>query len=224
MSLLINLLQDRERFAKEISEGVDLKAKVRSLALLCTATFALYGFVIGFQHSFKQAASSSLKLPALFLLTLVICTPALFIFGAFFGSRRSLMQTLAVLLAGMSIMGIALVAFSPVTLFFIITTKSYLFFKLFNVLFFGVSGLMGLVFFNCLNSLTPDGSTNQHRFTQRVLLRSWFLLYAFVGTQLGWTLRPFFGAPGLPFGIVRESGGDFYTDLFQSLGHLLRPR
>ena len=30
------------------------------------------------------------------------------------------------------------------------------------------------------------------------MLRAWVGIYAFVGIQLGWTLRPFLGAPGEP--------------------------
>ena len=55
-------------------------------------------------------------------------------------------------------------------------------------------------------------------------LRLWFLLYAFVGTQLAWTLRPFFGAPGLPFQVFRELGGNFYTDIVRSIEHILGSR
>lgn len=57
-----------------------------------------------------------------------------------------------------------------------------------------------------------------------MLLKLWLLLYAFVGTQLAWTLRPFFGAPGEEFELVREIGGNFYTNVFQSLEHLFRER
>jgi hypothetical protein len=224
VSTFIELVQNRDQYAKEISESVDLRRKLRSLAVLSTICFGLYGFIIGSQHSLKQAVSSCVKLPILFLLTLVICTPALFIFSAFFGSRRSLLQTLAILLAGTAITGIALIALSPVTLFFIVTTRSYQFFKIFNVLFFSVSGLMGIGFFYFLSAHSSPDSTGQKQMARGLLLRFWFLLYAFVGTQLAWTLRPFFGAPGLPFEIVREVGGNFYTDLFQSLGHLFGPR
>jgi hypothetical protein len=219
MNVFFELLQNREQFAKEIGEAVDLKGKLRKLTVLSGLSFGLYGFIIGSQHSFSQALSSCLKLPILFLLTIIICMPTLFIFSSFFGSKRSVLQTLVVLLAGTSIMGIALVAFAPVTGFFIVTTRNYQFFKIFNVFFFSVSGFLGILFFNRFHAQFPDAS-DQMRSTRKLLLRFWFLLYAFVGTQLAWTLRPFFGAPGLPFEIVREVGGNFYTDLFKSIGYI----
>jgi hypothetical protein len=53
------------------------------------------------------------------------------------------------------------------------------------------------------------------------LLYIWIVLFGFVGTQLAWTLRPFFGDPGRPFGLFREIGGTFYADVFRTIGHLL---
>ncbi len=53
------------------------------------------------------------------------------------------------------------------------------------------------------------------------LLYIWILLFGFVGTQLAWTLRPFFGSPGKPFEVFREIGGTFYADVLDTLGRLL---
>ena len=52
------------------------------------------------------------------------------------------------------------------------------------------------------------------------LLYIWILLFGFVGTQLGWTLRPFFGDPGQPFALFRHIEGTFYADIFHTLGKL----
>ncbi len=49
----------------------------------------------------------------------------------------------------------------------------------------------------------------------------WILLFGFVGTQLAWTLRPFFGSPDEPFAVFRSIGGTFYNDVFTTIGHLL---
>jgi hypothetical protein len=52
------------------------------------------------------------------------------------------------------------------------------------------------------------------------LLYIWILLFGFVGTQLAWTLRPFFGSPGKPFSLYREIDGNFYAEVFRTLSHL----
>jgi hypothetical protein len=52
------------------------------------------------------------------------------------------------------------------------------------------------------------------------LLYIWILLFGFVGTQLAWTLRPFFGSPDKPFSLYREIDGNFYAEIFRTLSHL----
>ncbi|WP_309238154.1 hypothetical protein [Actinoplanes aureus] len=53
------------------------------------------------------------------------------------------------------------------------------------------------------------------------LLYIWILLFGFVGTQLAWTLRPFFGSPDKPFQLFRSIGGTFYADILQTIGRLI---
>jgi len=52
------------------------------------------------------------------------------------------------------------------------------------------------------------------------LLYIWILLFGFVGTQLAWTLRPFFGSPGMKFSLYREINGNFYAEIFRTISHL----
>jgi hypothetical protein len=52
------------------------------------------------------------------------------------------------------------------------------------------------------------------------LLYIWILLFGFVGTQLAWTLRPFFGDPGRPFALFRHIEGTFYADIAHTIGRL----
>ena len=52
------------------------------------------------------------------------------------------------------------------------------------------------------------------------LLYIWILLFGFVGTQLAWTLRPFFGSPDEPFQVFRHLEGTFYEDIFRTIGNL----
>jgi hypothetical protein len=47
------------------------------------------------------------------------------------------------------------------------------------------------------------------------------LRFLFVGTQLGWTLRPFFGSPGEKFELFRNLDGTFYGDLITTIGRLI---
>ena len=42
-----------------------------------------------------------------------------------------------------------------------------------------------------------------------------------VGPQMSWTLRPFVGYPGANFELIREFGGNFYTNILYSIGEIL---
>ena len=64
------------------------------------------------------------------------------------------------------------------------------------------------------------GAAPAERPASMTLLYIWILLFGFVGTQLAWTLRPFFGDPGQPFGLFRKIDGTFYADIFRTIGHL----
>jgi len=53
------------------------------------------------------------------------------------------------------------------------------------------------------------------------LLNIWIILYSFVGTQLAWTLRPFFGDPGQQgFQLFRQIEGNFYVNIVRTILHL----
>lgn len=67
--------------------------------------------------------------------------------------------------------------------------------------------------------VTQPQAANAH--TRQRLLQFWLLLYALVGSQLGWTLRPFFGAPGETFQLFRAIESNFYSQVFRSLFTLL---
>jgi hypothetical protein len=64
-------------------------------------------------------------------------------------------------------------------------------------------------------AVRPEGSASM------TLLYIWILLFGFVGTQLAWTLRPFFGSPGKDFQLFRSIGGTFYADVFETIGRLV---
>jgi hypothetical protein len=67
----------------------------------------------------------------------------------------------------------------------------------------------------------PSPTAVQYRPTSMTLLYIWIALFGFVGTQLAWTLRPFFGSPYEPFEIFRNIDGTFYEDIFRTIGHLV---
>ena len=64
---------------------------------------------------------------------------------------------------------------------------------------------MGIQFlYQGMQSMTKEDTDGME--TRMSILRFWLVLYAFVGTQLAWTLRPFFvfGTLGTSFVLFRQ--------------------
>jgi hypothetical protein len=253
-SVLITLLRDRPKFLTEVRQNIKIERKITSLLIASSTFFAIYGGIIGASSSWQQVISSAIKLPALYLITLLICLPTLYFFDILFGSALTFGQYAALILTTVSVISVLLFSFAPVTLFFLISIHDYNFFLLFNVAIFTITGLVGIkLFYSGMQSITadaaivptdaednyfegdflpPEGSRGKVRDkafkvedglqkTRTRLLQLWLLLYALVGCQLGWTLRPFFGAPGEPFNLFRQLEGNFYAQVWRSLLTLL---
>ena len=217
------LLKDRQNFLEEIHQGVQLKTKISALLLSSFLCFAAYGAIIGSFHSYRQALSSMVKLPALYLITLVVCLPALYIFNALFGSRKTLAQHFTYVLSAAAVIALLLCGFAPVMLFFLMTlsVKEYSFYLLLNVFIFMVTGVFGVSFL--YQAMRPVAGDNEVADTVKIrnrILQFWLMLYGFVGSQLGWTLRPFFGSPG-NFEVFRPKDGNFITGVLQAVGRVL---
>ena len=220
-NVLIGLLRDRSLFLEEIRSGIKLETKITALLICSSIFFAVYGAIIGSFHSWAQALSSAIKLPAFYLITLIICFPTLYFFNILFGSRKTFGQHFAMLLTAVSVISVLLFSFAPITLFFLISTFNYQFFMLLNVAIFAITGFIGIKFlYQGMRSMAEQDIEGME--TRMRLLRFWLILYAFVGTQLAWTLRPFFGMPGSTFVLFRELEGNFYLSLLQAIAEMLR--
>ena len=53
------------------------------------------------------------------------------------------------------------------------------------------------------------------------IMRAWAVLFAFVGIQMAWNLRPFLGDRGEPFRLFRSYEGNFYAAVIFSVNRLL---
>jgi hypothetical protein len=93
-------------------------------------------------------------------------------------------------------------------------------FKLLNVGIFTLSGIVGVIFLSQGMRIVSAGGKEGAR-ARRNVVRLWILVYAFVGSQMAWTLRPFIGAPSMQFELFRQLGGNFYGNIFASIGEIL---
>lgn len=221
LTIVETILRNRVDFFAEIRDSIRLPYKIIAMLISSFVFLAIYGGVMGATHSLPQVASSAIKLPVLFVVTLIICTPSLYFFNLFFGSKQTISQNVALVLTAMTTTSVLLVSLAPVTLFFLLTTSEYPFFKLLNVAVFAISGAMGIVFLRQGMRINQEADNPEGADTRRKVFALWVLLYAFVGSQMAWTLSPFIGEPGQPFMIFRQVGGNFYADVVSSIGKLL---
>lgn len=149
---LDELLRGRKTTPQLLAAGVD-HLPVQSYVAICLILGGIYGICMGFygifsrpDPSYLQVFASALKVPALFVLSLIVTFPSLYVFSALLGTRLDPLQCLKVTVAATTINLAVLASFATITLFFTLTTTSYLFMKLLNVLFFAIAGLMGVAF------------------------------------------------------------------------------
>lgn len=232
--IIERFLRDREGVWLQIKGEDHLNKLISSMLASSTVSLACYGAVMGLSYGPLQAVSSAIKLPILFLLTVAICLPTLYLFNLLYGGRLSARQVLALALSAITVTSTLTLAFAPITIFFLLTAPSYDFFKLLNVTILAITGIAGINFLisgmQSMNALTekeeaqerieqhgsPASKTHSGTVNMR-LLQGWLLLYGFVGTQLGWTLRPFFGDPDRPFRIFRAIEGNFYVNIVHTV-------
>lgn len=130
-----------------------LEIPVGGLAVVLVVLAMVYGVCMGSfallrdgGPSYWQVLASTVKVPALFVLTLLVTFPSLYVFNALVGSKLSWSSTLRLLIASLSVMVAVLSSLGPIVAFFSVSTTTYAFIILVNVFIFAVSGLLGLSF------------------------------------------------------------------------------
>lgn len=238
--IMDRLLRERQAIWQQIHVEHRLDTLIREMVLASACAFACYGSVLGLWQGLWQALASAVKLPLLFLLTLGICLPTLYVFNVLCGGRLSPRQALVLILVPITSTAIFTLAFTPITLFFLVSSHNYQLFILLNVAILTLTGLVGLVslvrstrYLNALNAEehAPPPEDEAAPASARPatallinpqLLWAWLALYGFVGAQLAWTLRPFFGMPGEPFALFRPIEGSFAESVITMIIWLAR--
>ena len=217
-TLMPYFLRDPDAFFQSIRKGEGVKSKAITLALISIVCLMAYGFTVGLAKNPLQALSSAVKMPVLFLLTMAFCLPSLYFFSlTLLRTPLSMIQVQTVVLAGVAITSFLLLGLAPISLFFVLTSSNYPFFQLMAVAFVGVSALIGVYFlWRGMTQVEMGGQDGQNQLSKQILLL-WFILYAFVGTQMTWRLSPFIGRPEDPFYLLKPSRDNFYVDVIHAL-------
>ncbi|MGE3821524.1 MAG: hypothetical protein AB7I30_19100 [Isosphaeraceae bacterium] len=163
-----------------------------------------YGLVMGsFGGRVGQSVLSALKVPLLLSTTVALSLPSFFIVNTLRGLRADFGEVLRALIGSQAALTVVLVSLAPLTAFFYASTTNYRAAILFNGLMFGAASVAAQVplrrSYRQLIERDPR---------HRGLIGLWLLLYAFVGIQMGWVLRPFIGDPTGPTQFFREGAWD----------------
>lgn len=192
----------------------DRRATGTGLATLVgfVAVFGLaYGAVMGSFGGWGadrplQVVYSALKVPLLLLGTFVLALPSFFVLNTLAGLRDDFPEALRALAATQAGLAIALAALAPLTALWYLSSGDYNQAILFNGVMFAVASGAGqlLLRVHYRPLLARD---RRHRW----LLTAWLVVYAFIGIQMGWMLRPFVGDPRVPVEFIRaDTFGNAY--------------
>lgn len=171
------------------------------LAVVCGMA---YGAVMGsFGGRGLQAVYSALKVPLLLAATVALSLPSFFIANTLLGLRNDFAQAVRAVVAAQAALAVVLVSLAPLTAFWYASSNSYRGAILFNGLMFGVASVAAQVplraAYRPLVARDPK---------HRAMVRAWLVVYAFVGVQMGWVLRPFIGDPHGPVQFFRSGAWD----------------
>lgn len=216
--LLSRFIRDREGLYTEIAKEANLRTYFTT-SILATVLFGgLYGASMGTYAGGIQIVFDALKIPMLLLIAVLVSLPTYYVLNGILGGEMSLKQMTVLFMISITVMATMMIAFLPVTLFFMLTTPertfaTYAFTVLLNVFFFGISGLTAVSYllrgFNAIHG-------ENRKWVPAMLIGSGVL--AFVGTQLAWVLRPYFH---LSEAFIAPPSGNFYIALFGLLARLL---
>jgi len=168
---------------------------VAELALLVVVFGLAYGAVMGMYAGPRgprvtQMVYSATKVPLLLLLTFAISMPSFFVLNTLLGVRDDFADAVRALVATQAALTIVLASLAPLTGVWYASVPGYREAILFNALMFGIASVAGQFLLRRLYRPLIERNP-KHRF----LLRAWLIVFAFVGIQMGWVLRPFIGNP-----------------------------
>lgn len=204
LGLIDELLRDRAAIVDRIERGDDLAGLARTMIVTIAVATALVGAAVGSYRGGVQIAYAAIKLPLVLLLTAALCAPTLTALNVAVGRPASLARDLARLLAAVAFGALVLLAEAPLLLLARAIELDYHRTTLLLVAVVGVAGLASVtVLAGALRRGGPAAAST--------VLGTLAVVFALVGGQLAWTLRPYLvrpRAPEAPF--VRSLEGSLF--------------
>jgi hypothetical protein len=199
-------------------DGAAPRRGVGDILLILIAAGCWYGAVMGTfggigPGHWRQIFYSAAKVPLLLCATFGLSLPSFFVLNSLLGLRADFVRAIAAVVGAQAVMTVILAALAPFAEFIYVSGCKYENAILFNGLMFAIASAGGqLALWRSYRPLIAHD--RRHRFT----LRAWLAIYIFVGIQMGWTLRPFVGHPGMPTRFLRA---DALTNAYVSVARIV---
>lgn len=184
---------------------------------------ALYGFALGFWRAPLQGVFVAIKLPGLVFLTLLVNGGINGMLGQLLGTGMTFRQTLVCCLMSFATFALLVGSLSPIVLLWVMDAPDplgpdgrvwYLHFLLANTAIIAMAGVIANIkLLRLIGAFTGSPSI------ARRTLFAWLAGNLFVGAQLSFLFRPFFGNPRLPVEFLRPNplDGNFYQTVWYML-------
>lgn len=178
------------------ARNTGLAAQIAVFGFVYGAVMGLFGGLGG--DRWLQVLFAALKVPLLLVGSFAVALPFFFVLNTVAGLRSDFPLVLHCLLASQAGVAVVLASLAPLTALWYLSVEGYHAAIVWN-------GGMFLTASLCSQWLLHryyEPLITRHR-RHRGLVRTWVVLYVFVGIQMAWILRPFIGAPGAPARFLR---------------------
>lgn len=184
-----------------------------------------YGLSMGLWQGWEMASYSGIKFPIVVVSTLCINALVNAMLAMALGSGISIRQSLQFLFTAFAICALILGALSPITIGMAlqgpaaseVNARSFHSATMLTHVF--MISYAGIVSHNMLYGALKKYSLSIS--TAKKTFIAWLLGNLFVGAQVGWISRPFFGSPGNPVEFLREDkfASSFYEAVYSAIGN-----
>jgi len=173
-----------------------------------------------------MASYAGIKLPLVMLTTLTVNALINSMFAMVLGSGITIRQSIQFLLTAFAICSLILGALSPITIGMALqgptaeSTDARSFHSITLLTHVFMIAYAGIISHSMLL-----GALKKYAHTKKAGLQTfiaWLVGNLFVGAQIGWISRPFFGSPGNPIQFLRDDkfASSFYESIYNSIQNI----
>lgn len=185
------VLRDRDGILARIAAGKDLAAITRTMVATIAIAMTIVGAALGLHRGGIQIAYAAIKLPLVLLGTAALSAPALTAIGAALGRRSRLAADLALVVTALAFGALLLASCAPLILAAEAFDVSYHRMILLVVALFACAGIASL-------RVVIAAIAREHAPGGGAAIAGLCVVFALVGGQLSWALRPYLVRPRAP--------------------------